>query len=55
LATEPSLLTMSFEAEPQRFGAKLASVTIGLLFRGATRKALTRDLDDIAAAAEAVY
>jgi carbon monoxide dehydrogenase subunit G len=50
-----SLLTMSFEAEPQSLGAKLASATIGLLFRGATKKALAKDLDDIAAAAEAVY
>ena len=48
-----SLLAMSFEAIPQTFGAKLASVTIGLLFRGATKKALIKDLDDIATAAEA--
>ncbi|HKJ35037.1 MAG TPA: SRPBCC family protein [Solirubrobacterales bacterium] len=48
-----SILTMSFDAEPQGFGAKLMAHTLGYLFRGGTRKALAKDLDDIAAAAEA--
>lgn len=47
-----SILTMTFNAVPQSFAAKLMANTIGHLFRGATRKALAKDLDDIAAAAE---
>lgn len=40
-----------FGAEAQSTGAKLMSV-VGKLFEGSMRKALLRDLDDIAAAAE---
>ena len=48
-----SRLSMTFEAEPSGAVAKLMAATIGRLFEGSTRKALQRDLDDIAAAAEA--
>lgn len=48
-----SLLTMRFDADPETAVAKVAAATLGRLFAGATRKALVRDLDDIAAAAEA--
>lgn len=48
-----SRLTMGFRGEPQSTGAKIASATVGRLFMGATRKALAKDLADIAAAAEA--
>ena len=47
-----SRVSMSFGAEPQGLGSKLLAATIGRLFVGATRKALAKDLDDIAAAAE---
>lgn len=43
---------MTFGAQPQGIVAKVMSATIGRLFMGATRKALRKDLDDIAAAAE---
>jgi hypothetical protein len=48
-----SRITMSFRGEPQRALTKVMDATIGRLFLGATRKALAKDLDDIAAAAEA--
>ncbi|MGI9557169.1 MAG: SRPBCC family protein [Solirubrobacterales bacterium] len=48
-----SVLSMRMSGEPQTFWAKLAGATIGRLFVGATRKALQKDLDEIAAAAEA--
>ena len=51
---ETSLLTMTFSGEPQGLGAKLMAATVGRLFRGATKKALMQDLDEIAAAAEAL-
>jgi carbon monoxide dehydrogenase subunit G len=47
-----SILTMTFDAEPQTFVSKLMASTIGHLVKGGTRKALAKDLDDIAAAAE---
>jgi carbon monoxide dehydrogenase subunit G len=47
-----TILTMTFDAEPQTFLSKLMANTIGHLFKGGTRKALAKDLDDIAAAAE---
>lgn len=47
-----TLLTMSFHGEPQTFGAKLMSGLLGWMFKGATVKALQKDLDDIKAAAE---
>ena len=47
----PDLL-FGFEADPETTIAKVAAATDGRLFARATRKAITRDLDDIAAAAE---
>jgi hypothetical protein len=48
-----SRITMSFRGEPQTALTKAMDATVGRLFMGATRKALAKDLDDIAAAAEA--
>lgn len=48
-----SELSMDFGAESTGTMARIASATIGRLFASATKKAVTRDLDDIAAAAEA--
>ena len=48
-----SRITMSFRGEPQKAFTKVMDATVGRLFMGATRKALAKDLDDIAAAAEA--
>ena len=45
-------LSMNFRGEPQTLLTKIADATIGRLFMGATRKALAKDLADIAAAAE---
>lgn len=45
-------LSMTFRAEPHSVVAKIASATLGRLFIGATRKALAKDLADIAASAE---
>jgi hypothetical protein len=42
---------MTFVAQPTTIGARVMSL-FSRLFEGATRKALARDLDDIAAAAE---
>lgn len=47
-----SHLLWEFGAEPLSASAKLMSL-VGKLFEGTVRKALTQDLDDIAAAAEA--
>ena len=47
-----SRLSMSFDAEPSGTVAKLLAATVGRVFEGSTRKALQKDLDDIAAAAE---
>lgn len=47
-----SRLWMTFDAEPQSFIGRIMGATIGLLFRGATRKMLAKDLDDVAAVAE---
>ena len=49
-----SLLTMTFSAEPQSFGAKVMGTLLGPLARSATKKAITQDLADIAAAAESL-
>lgn len=49
-----SVLTMSFDAEPQSFGAKVMGTLLGPLARSATKKAITQDLADIAAAAGAL-
>ena len=42
-----SILSMEFSAEAQSFMTKFMSATIGLLFKGATIKALKQDLEDI--------
>lgn len=46
-------LTMGFSAQSAGIAGRVLSATVGRLFLGSTRKALQRDLDDIAAAAEA--
>ncbi len=50
---EGSRLSMTFSGRPTGLVAKIMAATVGLLFRGATRKALQKDLDEIAAAAAA--
>lgn len=45
-------LTMTFEGEPQSLGARIMWGLTGFLFKGATRKALAKDLADIKAALE---
>ena len=52
LGTDRSRLSMTFGGEPSGMAGKLAAATVGRLFQGATRKALERDLADIAQAAE---
>lgn len=47
-----SRITMTFGAEPTSFVSKVFAVTIGRLFDNATRKAIVKDLAEIAAAAE---
>ena len=47
------LLTMALDSRPQSFAAKLMGIGFGLLFKGATRKAMLQDLNDIKAAVEA--
>lgn len=44
-------LTMTFEGQPHGFAARVMAVTLGWLLAGQTRKAMARDLDEIAAAA----
>ncbi len=55
LTVEPaaagSRVVMTFGAEPQGKLATFMAATVGRLFQGATKKALAKDLDDIAAAA----
>ncbi len=46
---ESTKLTMSFRGEPQTFFTKIMTATLGQLFKGATRKALQKDMDDIKA------
>ena len=48
-----SRLTMTFDAQPTGLVSKFFGATLGKLFAGATRKAIEKDLEDIAAAAEA--
>ena len=50
---EGSVVSMQFEGEPKTTVAKIAAV-FGKLFDGSVRKMIATDLDDIAAAAEAV-
>ena len=45
-------LSMDFDAEPQTVGAKILSATMGFMFKGATQKALLKDLEDVKAAVE---
>jgi carbon monoxide dehydrogenase subunit G len=45
-------LSMKFEISPQTFVAKLMWATTGMLFKGATKKALMQDLENIKAVIE---
>lgn len=47
-----SVITMSFTSEPAGTVSKVLAGTVGKLFEGGTKKALVRDLDDIADIAE---
>ena len=47
-----SVITMSFNSEPTGAVSRVLAGTVGKLFEGGTRKALVRDLDDIAVIAE---
>jgi carbon monoxide dehydrogenase subunit G len=47
-----SVITISFGAESTGTVSKVLAGTIGKLFEGGTRKALVKDLDDIAVVAE---
>ena len=47
-----SVITMSFSSEPAGTVSKVLAGTVGKLFEGGTRKALVRDLEDIAEIAE---
>ena len=48
------VVSMEFGANPKGRMTRFMGATMGKMFEGATRKALQADLDDIAAAAEAV-
>jgi hypothetical protein len=48
-----SVLTFSFDGQPQTFGAKFMAFVMGWMFKGATKKALMKDLEDIKTAVEA--
>lgn len=50
---EMSIVSMEFSADPKGTFAKVLAATVGRLFIGSMKKAITADLDDIAAAAEA--
>ena len=43
---------MSFDGQPQKFGAKVMMWLMGWMFKGATKKALRKDLEDIKGVAE---
>ena len=45
-------LRMDFDATPQTLGAKVMWALTGFMFKGATRKALQQDLEDIKVAVE---
>jgi len=45
-------LTMRHQTEPQTFVAKLLAAPMGVVFKGALRKTMLRDLEDIKAAVE---
>ncbi len=50
--SESCTLTMSHETQPQSFLAKLLMAPMGLIFKGALRKTILKDLQDIKAAVE---
>lgn len=45
-------LTSIHDSQPQSIGAKIMSVPMGLFFKGAAKKALLQDLNDIKSAVE---
>jgi len=47
-----TLLSLTFDAQPQNGFAKFMAATVGRLMKGATRKALQKDFDEIAKAVE---
>ena len=47
-----SLLTMTHDSKPQGFVAKLLSILLGFVLKGAMKKAILKDLNDIKAAVE---
>lgn len=47
-----SVITMSFSSDPAGPVSKVLAGTVGKLFEGGTKKALVRDLEDIAEVAE---
>lgn len=49
---DDTILNMSFKGTPQTSGAKFMSAMLGWMFKGATLKALNKDLEDIKTAAE---
>jgi len=51
-ADDKTRLSMTFNGEPQSFGAKIMSAITGPFFNNATKQALIQDLEDIKAAAE---
>lgn len=51
-AAEGTLLSMTFDADPQGAFTKFMAMTVGRLMKGPTRKALQKDLDDIARVVE---
>ena len=53
LGERRSRLTMGFAAQSTGIAGRVLAATVGRLFLGSTRKALERDLEDIATAAEA--
>jgi carbon monoxide dehydrogenase subunit G len=53
LGADRTLLSTTFGAEPHGFMAKVLSTTVGRLFDRSTRKALEKDLAEIADAARA--
>lgn len=52
MGADSSQLTMTFGGEASGAMAKILATTVGKLFEGATKKALQKDLEEIAAAAE---
>ncbi len=44
---DKTVLTMDFDAQPQTTMSKIMSFLMGFVFKGATKKALHKDLEDI--------